>query len=49
VEFEWDPEKEQQNIENHGIHFETAEYIFDDPLRVERRQRPNPKGLGLSE
>jgi len=34
--FEWDPEKERENFEAHGIHFETAEMVFFDPFRMER-------------
>ena len=34
--FEWDPEKERENFEVHGIHFETAEQVFFDPFRMER-------------
>ena len=35
--FEWDSEKEQDNVEKHGIHFETAKQVFFDPFRMERR------------
>ena len=34
--FEWDPEKEKENFEAHGIHFETATQAFFDPFRMER-------------
>jgi uncharacterized DUF497 family protein len=34
--FEWDPEKERDNIIKHGISFEIAEAVFDDPLCIER-------------
>ena len=34
--FEWDEEKYNINIEKHGICFEDAELIFDDPFRIER-------------
>ena len=37
MEFEWDDEKERINMKKHGIRFTTAEHIFDDPLRIERR------------
>ena len=36
MQFEWDAEKEEENFRLHGIHFETAERIFLDPLRMER-------------
>ena len=34
--FEWDSEKEQDNIREHGIDFETAERVFFDCFRMER-------------
>jgi len=37
MHFEWDTEKEEENFRLHGIHFETAEQVFFDPLRMERR------------
>ena len=36
ITFEWDPEKERENFEKHGIGFEAAERIFYDYRRVER-------------
>lgn len=33
--FEWDEDKEQINIKKHGIDFETAAYVFNDPNRIE--------------
>ncbi|MGE5264136.1 MAG: BrnT family toxin [Acidobacteriota bacterium] len=30
-EFEWDPEKARVNRKDHGIDFEEAETVFDDP------------------
>jgi uncharacterized DUF497 family protein len=36
MQFEWDEEKEKENFRLHGIHFETAERIFFDPIRMER-------------
>jgi uncharacterized DUF497 family protein len=35
--FVWDPAKATANIREHGVYFEDAEHIFDDPLRVKRR------------
>ncbi len=32
MEFEWDPEKEQSNIEKHGVDFAEASTVFGDPL-----------------
>jgi hypothetical protein len=34
VEFEWDPEKEQANIQKHGVDFTEAATVFDDPLEL---------------
>lgn len=36
MDFEWDPEKEQANLEKHGINFDAASAVFDG-LRLERR------------
>jgi uncharacterized DUF497 family protein len=36
MEFEWDPEKERENIIKHGISFEPVTAVFDDPFRIER-------------
>jgi uncharacterized DUF497 family protein len=33
---EWDSEKAQENILKHHISFETAQYVFSDPQRLER-------------
>lgn len=33
--FEWDAEKAQANYRKHGIGFETATEVFDDPFAVE--------------
>ena len=30
--FEWDAEKAAENLRRHGIPFEEAETVFDDPL-----------------
>lgn len=35
MEYEWDPEKEEGNIEKHGISFDTAIRVFDDAFRIE--------------
>lgn len=31
MDFEWDPVKAQANIAKHGISFEDAKEVFDDP------------------
>ncbi|MDR2718328.1 MAG: BrnT family toxin [Treponema sp.] len=33
---EWYGEKARLNIENHKVSFETAQYVFSDPERLER-------------
>jgi uncharacterized protein len=35
MEFEWDAEKAAANIAKHGVSFEEAETVFDDPLYVD--------------
>jgi len=32
--FEWDDEKNTENLGKHGVNFETAQYAFIDPKRV---------------
>jgi len=34
TQFEWDPDKNRQNQEKHGIPFEVAQYAFADPKRL---------------
>lgn len=34
--FVWDEQKNQINIRKHGISFQTASFIFHDPLRLEQ-------------
>ncbi len=34
VEFEWNPEKEQSNVEKHGVDFTEAATVFGDPLEL---------------
>jgi uncharacterized DUF497 family protein len=34
LSFEWDPIKAEINKQKHGISFEEAETVFDDPLAV---------------
>ena len=33
-EFEWDPAKARSNERKHGISFETATFVFDDPYSL---------------
>ena len=35
--FEWDPEKEEDNIQRHGVNFTDASQVFRDYSRTERR------------
>jgi uncharacterized DUF497 family protein len=34
--FEWDPEKAEFNLRVHGVSFNTAKAIFEDPLLITR-------------
>lgn len=34
MKFEWDPNKEKENIEIHGVSFSKAREIFKDPCRI---------------
>ncbi len=34
VSFEWDPEKDRENQQRHGVPFELAQYAFADTCRV---------------
>jgi len=33
MQFEWDPAKDRRNQEKHGVSFEEAATVFDDPLQ----------------
>jgi uncharacterized DUF497 family protein len=35
VDYEWDHEKGASNLEKHGVSFEEAATVFDDPLYVD--------------
>lgn len=35
MKFEWDQQKAQSNLSKHGISFEEAQTVFDDPLYVD--------------
>jgi uncharacterized DUF497 family protein len=39
VEFTWDERKDRANKRKHGISFETAIPVFDDPFHVSRQDR----------
>ena len=34
MRFEWNPEKARSNLAKHGVAFNLAEKVWDDPLRV---------------
>jgi uncharacterized protein len=35
MEFEWDTSKAASNLQKHGVDFEEAKTVFDDPLYVD--------------
>jgi len=35
--FEWDPVKNRENLRKHGVRFETASLIFEDPWILSRK------------
>lgn len=35
MQFEWDENKAERNLSKHGVSFEEAETVFDDPLYVD--------------
>jgi hypothetical protein len=41
VEFEWDDEKAQYNVQKHGIRFEEAAEVFFDPFYLEEDASQN--------
>jgi uncharacterized protein len=36
LQFCWDDDKAVSNVEKHGVSFQSATYVFDDPMRLER-------------
>jgi uncharacterized DUF497 family protein len=36
LQFCWDDSEAASNIEKHGVSFELATHVFDDPMRLER-------------
>ena len=34
MRFEWDPQKDRINLGKHGISFEQAKEVFEDPLHI---------------
>ncbi|MDR0311319.1 MAG: BrnT family toxin [Acidobacteriota bacterium] len=41
---EWDSNKALKNLANHRVSFETAQYVFSDPDRLERPDHSNIGG-----
>ncbi len=39
MRFEWDERKSQSNRRKHGISFEAATFVFDDPMHVTEQDR----------
>jgi uncharacterized protein len=39
LEFEWDPVKAEINFRKHGIRFEEAALVFDDPYHLSAQDR----------
>lgn len=37
--FSWDEAKSRGNLRKHGVSFEAAKLVFDDPLHLTRRDR----------
>ena len=39
MQIEWDEAKNRSNLEKHGVSFETAQLMFDDPHHLSVRDR----------
>ena len=39
LQFSWDENKDRSNYRKHGVYFETATLVFDDPYSVMLRDR----------
>jgi uncharacterized DUF497 family protein len=37
--FSWDPAKNRSNQKKHGVSFEAATFVFDDPFQISRLER----------
>jgi uncharacterized DUF497 family protein len=44
AQFEWDPKKDQENQEKHGVSFVKAQFAFADPRRVIAEDRSHSAG-----
>ena len=43
--FEWDPVKAQTNEKKHGVSFEDAMHVFDDPCALFEQDRTDETGV----
>jgi uncharacterized DUF497 family protein len=43
-DFEWDDDKAAQNAADHGVTFEAARLVFDDPFAIEREDQREQYG-----
>jgi len=39
LKFEWDPAKAKRNLAKHGVRFELAARVFDDPFALMSQDR----------
>ena len=39
MHFEWDEDKDSRNLVKHGVSFETARLVFDDPRAINLQDR----------
>ena len=37
--FSWDSQKSKLNLAKHGVSFDTAQFVFSDPLQLSRQDR----------
>jgi len=44
MKFEWDNEKNHTNLNKHGIDFNTAKELWEDPNRIEIHKETNLYG-----
>jgi uncharacterized DUF497 family protein len=46
IRFEWDPVKARTNQRKHGVAFEDAMHVFDDPYALFEQDRTDEAYLG---
>lgn len=55
MNFQWHPSKAESNLKKHGISFDEAKTVFDDPLQIHFTDNPHSIGeqrylcLGMSD